>query len=72
MIRYGLKGSADITGIANTGKRCEFEIKTGAAQQSDAQVYFEAMIKKNNGHYFVVRSVEQALDCLHSVAAVAP
>lgn len=60
--KYGLKGSADITGILQNGKRLEIEIKTGNAVQSPQQKNFAAMIQKFNGHYFVCRSVEDALN----------
>jgi hypothetical protein len=59
---YGLKGSADITGILKNGKRIEIEIKTGDASQSKEQKNFAAMIKNFGGHYFVCRSVDDALN----------
>lgn len=64
LIRYGLKGSADITGILITGRRLEIEVKTGNATQQVNQKNYEAMIKKFGGIYIVARSVEDALMCV--------
>jgi hypothetical protein len=61
MVKYGLVGCADITGLTTFGIRAEIEVKTGQAQQSDQQKNFEFMIKKYKGIYFVARSVEDAL-----------
>lgn len=59
---YGLKGSSDIIGILKNGKILCIEIKTGQAVASKDQKNFAAMIQKFNGHYFVCRSVEDALN----------
>lgn len=61
MVKYGLVGCADITGITKNGIRTEIEVKTGQAKQSDQQIKFEFMIKKYKGIYFVARSVEDAI-----------
>lgn len=61
LIRYGLVGCADITGILNGGIRLEIEIKTGKAVQSPQQLVFERMIRKFDGIYIVVHSVEEAV-----------
>ena len=55
VLSYGLKGSADITGITDQGIRIEIEIKTGKAVQSDAQKNFMEMIRSKNGIYIVCR-----------------
>lgn len=74
LIRYGIVGSADISGIMNTGIRLEVEVKTGAAVQSQGQKNFERMIISMGGHYLVARSVDDALTFVKMVAAstVAP
>lgn len=64
LIRYGLKGSADITGIMPWGQRVEIEVKTGKATQKENQENFESMIKKHGGIYLVGRSVESVLNSL--------
>ena len=54
-MQYGLKGSADLTGITNLGIRLEIEIKTGKSVQSEAQKNFMEMIRAQNGIYIVCR-----------------
>lgn len=69
LIRYGLKGSADISGIVRGGRRLEIEVKTGQAKQHGAQPAFERMITEFGGIYFVARSVEDALNKLRIACA---
>lgn len=69
LVRYGVIGSADISGILFGGKRVEIEVKTGKAQQSEVQKQFELMIKMMGGIYFVAHSVEEAVTSIKSVAA---
>lgn len=52
------KGVGDVIGITKNGQHIEFEIKIGKDKQSDSQLHHEAMIKKNNGLYFVVKTIE--------------
>lgn len=68
LIRYGLKGSADITGILRDGRRLEVEIKTGNAKQMAHQEVFQTVINSMGGVYFVARSVEDALVQLQAAA----
>ena len=68
--KYGLEGSADILGIVNTGKLLCLEAKTGNAKQSQGQKNFEQMVKDFNGHYFVIRSQEEALDFVKRITNV--
>lgn len=68
LIRYGLKGSADITGILIDGRRLEVEIKTGNAKQMAHQEVFQTVINSMGGVYFVARSVEDALVQLQAAA----
>ncbi len=60
-IRYGLPGSADITGILSTGCRVEIECKTGGGVQSKQQKNFEAMILRYGGIYLVARGIKETL-----------
>ena len=69
LVRYGLIGSADISGILIGGRRVEIEVKTGKAIQSDEQKFFESMIKMMGGIYFVAHSVDEAINSLKSMAA---
>jgi hypothetical protein len=64
LIKYGLKGAADISGITCDGRRLEIEVKTGNAEQHGSQPHFEKMILDMGGIYFIARSVEDALSKL--------
>ena len=58
-ISFGVTGQADISGIiAPEGRRLEIEIKTGKGKQSEAQLRYQAMIKRSGGVYVLVRSLE--------------
>jgi hypothetical protein len=65
-ISYGLKGSADISGIfthpQGHGLRLEIEVKTGKAIQSKEQLRFEEMILSRGGIYLLVHSADEAVD----------
>ena len=58
VLSYGLKGSADITGITEQGIRIEIEIKTGKSVQSEAQRNFMNMIRSKGGIYIVCRELD--------------
>ena len=63
-MHFGLKGSADITGILKTGIRLEIEVKDKTGKQSPEQIEFQRMIEKNNGLYILARSVDDVIDKL--------
>jgi hypothetical protein len=63
-IRYGFLGAADITGVLKGGYRVEIEVKTGRATQQQNQKIFEKNMKMWGAIYLVVRSVDDALNCL--------
>ena len=58
ILRYGLKGAADIEGILRGGQHFEAEVKTGSAVQSPFQKAFEKMILQMGGVYLLVRSID--------------
>lgn len=59
LIRFGLPGMADISGIQfGTGRRIEIECKTATGRQSDAQRKWQAMIENAGGIYILARSVD--------------
>jgi hypothetical protein len=73
LIRYGRKGSSDIIGLTSDGKMLCIEVKTGKASQQENQIFFEKMIKKFNGRYFLARDVDSVIKflddlCLTSAA----
>lgn len=62
VVRFGVKGQADISGIlAPTGKRIEIEAKSATGRQSEQQRRFQAMIEKHGGIYILARSVDDVL-----------
>lgn len=68
LIRYGIKGSADISGILLDGRRLEVEVKTGNAVQQGNQKAWQEMITAMNGVYIVARSIEDAIKQLQAAA----
>ena len=62
LIRFGIPGAADITGILANGRRLEIEVKTDTGRLSKQQARYGQMIHRMGGLYFVVRSVEDAVD----------
>jgi hypothetical protein len=62
MIRVGVVGSADISGIYKDGRRIEIEVKTGNAKQSKEQKKWQIMIEKFGGIFILARSVDGALN----------
>lgn len=82
VIKFGLKGSADIIGIGrqhvcagpphirvpiNTGVFLAIEAKTGSGTQSAQQKAFQAMVEKFGGFYLVARSAEDVKNWLDKV-----
>lgn len=68
-INYGLVGSSDIVGLVKGGFFIGIEVKTGEAKQSKEQLRFEHAVRIKDGHYFVARDVESAVEFVKSVAA---
>lgn len=59
VVRAGIKGQADISGIlAPQGRRVEIEVKTATGRQRPEQKNWQAMIEAMGGIYVVARSVE--------------
>jgi hypothetical protein len=59
-VKFGLKGSADISGILCDGRRLEIEVKQISGKQREDQKNFERMILKFGGVYILARSVDDA------------
>lgn len=58
LVRFGVPGQADISGIMQGGMRIEIEAKTATGRQSDDQKRWQAMIEKFGGAYCLARSVD--------------
>ena len=64
MVRFGIPGQADITGILPDGRRLEIEVKSASGRQSNDQQNFQKMIERFNGLYILARSVNDVTQAL--------
>jgi len=71
IVRFGVPGQADLTGILNDGRRLEIEVKSATGRQDNDQQRFEAMIKKFGGIYILARSVDNVLHKLKTAGYIA-
>jgi len=58
VVRFGVPGQADLTGILPGGLRLEIEVKSANGRQSTEQRAFQRMIERFGGLYILARSVE--------------
>ena len=58
VVRFGVPGQADLTGILPDGRRLEIEVKSPTGRQSPDQQAYQRIIEKFNGVYILARSVE--------------
>ena len=59
VVRFGLLGQADISGIISPhGRRLEIEVKTPTGRQSKPQRAFQATIESLGGLYILARSLD--------------
>lgn len=58
IVRFGIAGQADLSGILPDGRRLEIEVKGPDGRQSLEQLNFQVMIRRFNGVYVVARSVD--------------
>ncbi len=65
VVRFGLPGQADITGIAYIGDgygiRLEIEVKSATGRPSPEQLHWGALIETFGGIYIIARSGEDAV-----------
>lgn len=70
MVRFGVPGQADITGLLiPSGRRIEIEVKDAKGRQRESQKNFQAMIEKSGGIYILARSVEDVWEELKDFIA---
>lgn len=70
LVRYGLPGSADITGIMRRGgRRLEIEAKTETGRQTDQQRAFQRMVETWGGVYILARSDDEAVAAVERALA---
>lgn len=74
IVRFGVNGQADLSGILANGRRLEVEVKTEVGVQSDDQKNFQAMIERFGGVYVLARSAAEAVAKVNEAIAkgVAP
>ena len=58
VVRFGVPGQADLTGILPDGRRLEIEAKSPDGRQTEEQRNFQRMIERFGGVYVLARSVE--------------
>ena len=58
VVRAGVRGQADISGIRAGGQRIEIEVKTPNGRQSKEQRAWQRMIERFDGIYILARSVQ--------------
>ncbi len=67
VIRFGVPGQADLTGILPGGVRLEIEVKragVSAGRMSESQRNFKDMIERFGGVYVLARSVDDVWQVL--------
>lgn len=73
LIRFGLKGSADILGIVGpAGRFLAIEVKAPRGRLSEHQQNFRAMVESLGGLYVVARSPGEALDAIAAARESVP
>jgi len=55
IVRFGVPGQADLTGILRDGRRLEIEVKSPTGRQTPDQQAFGRMIERFNGIYILAR-----------------
>lgn len=63
-VQFGIKGQADVTGVAPGGRRLEVELKTGKGKQRPEQATYEKVIRDHGGIYILARSAAEAKEKL--------
>lgn len=64
VVRFGVPGQADLTGILPGGTRLEIEVKTATGEQSPEQRAYQRIIERFGGVYVLARSVEDVWDAI--------
>ena len=64
VVRFGVPGQADLTGILYDGRKIEIEVKSATGRQTQDQKNFQAMIEKFNGVYILARSITDVYEQL--------
>ena len=66
LVRFGIPGQADLTGILSDGRRLEIEVKSDRGRQTPAQAAFGRTIERFNGIYLLARCTDDVREGLES------
>lgn len=58
VVRFGVPGQADLTGILPGGRRLEIEVKSDSGAQTPEQRAYQRLIERFDGVYVLARSVD--------------
>ena len=72
LVRFGLPGMADISGIIAGGQRIEVEAKTRTGKQRKEQVAWQKMIEGLGGLYILARTTDDVRRSLPEIAFTSP
>ena len=64
VVRFGVPGQADLTGILYDGRRVEIEIKSVTGRQTPDQKNYQQLITRFNGIYILARSISDVYEQL--------
>jgi hypothetical protein len=67
LVRFGVPGQADLTGILPDGRRLEIEVKAPDGRQTPAQRAYQKMIEKFHGVYILARSTDDVRQRLEAI-----
>lgn len=66
VVRFGIPGQADLTGILPDGRRLEVEAKSVDGRQTEEQRNYQRMIERFGGVYVLARTVEDVSRALRA------
>jgi hypothetical protein len=66
VVRFGVPGQADLTGILPGGLRLEIEVKSAGGRQTTEQQTYQRMIQRFGGMYVLARSAEDVQEALEA------
>ncbi|MBI5545840.1 MAG: VRR-NUC domain-containing protein [Deltaproteobacteria bacterium] len=61
LVRFGIPGQADISGVIRGGWRLEVEVKSDTGVQSPEQADFQRRLEEQGGLYILARELEPVL-----------
>ena len=64
VVRFGVPGQADLTGILPGGLRLEVEVKSPRGRQTTEQQAYQRMIQRFGGVYVLARNAEDVQEAL--------